>query len=521
MAVERRGTYGALRHVLDYLNFERVRPLPQPTKASGFPAVKVLWFLLGVAGCLWAATLTGIPEKPRAMLAIALPMSVWWITEALPISITALLPLVALPVLGLATPREAAAPYADPNVFLFIGGFILASCLQKWGLHKRLALLILLRFGGSARSILLVCMGVTAFLSMWASNTATVLMMYPIALALVDSGSSEDEAARHNFTTSLLLGIAYAASMGGTATLIGTPPNIVFAAVVRRLDIGVREVPFLHWMGVGLPLALVMLAVTYLLLTRVLYRFDANLFRTDTARLRSDLAALGPLSRAEAYIAIAFTATALLWITRKDIDLGLLAVPGWSRLFAHGALIHDGMVAIAVSILLFIIPVDRRQGIFLMDREWFRGIPWDIVMLFGGGFALAQGFQSSGLSEFLGEQLDFLGAMPVLPMMVVIALFITIITNLTSNTATTTVMLPILAATALATQTPPLLLMLPATFAASAAFMLPVGTPPNAIIFGSGRITIPEMMRAGFLLTLLSAPIIAVMCWWLGPLMLG
>jgi sodium-dependent dicarboxylate transporter 2/3/5 len=309
--------------------------------------------------------------------------------------------------------------------------------------------------------------------------------------------------------------------MGGMGTLIGTPPNIVFAAVVRRMDIGVKDVPFLNWMGVGVPLAAIMLVVIYLVLSRVLYRFDDKVFQTDTQHLRDELMALGPMSRGEVYIAIAFTGTALLWITRQDIELGAFTLPGWSHLLPFGANIHDGTVAIAVSILLFILPVDRKKGIFLMDREWFHSIPWDIVMLFGGGFALAQGFQNSGLSTFLGEQLQFLGDLPVLPMMILITLFMTLITNLTSNTATTTVMLPILASTALATQSPPMLLMLPATFAASAAFMLPVGTPPNAIIFGSGRITIPQMMRAGFLITLISAPIIALVSWWLGPIMLG
>lgn len=521
MPIERRSGYRAMRHLLDYLNFERVRPQPlAPPKPSGFPVVKVLWFAVGLVACWWAFQLQAIPPRPRAMLAIALPMSLWWITEALPISITALLPLVLLPLFGLASPREAAAPYADPNVFLFIGGFILASCLQKWNLHRRLALLILLRLGDSPRRILLACMGVTAFLSMWASNTATVLMMYPIALALVDSGSSESADQRRSFTTALLLGIAYAASMGGMGTLIGTPPNIVFAAMVRRLDVGIREVPFLNWMGVALPLTAVMLVVIYFLLTRVLFRFDAKVFQTDPQHLHDELAALGPLSRGEAYIAIAFTATALLWITRKGLDFGAFRVPGWASLFAHGNLIHDGTVAIAVSMLLFIVPVNRSEGIFLMDRDWYRGIPWDIVMLFGGGFALAQGFQTSGLSEFLGGQLGFLAALPVLPMMIVICAFMTLTTNMTSNTATTTVMLPILAATGQAMGASPLLLMLPATFAASAAFMLPVGTPPNAIIFGSGRITIREMVRAGAVITVVSIPVTAVVAWWLGPLML-
>jgi len=519
---EQRRTHPTYRKILHYLNFERVEPTEvPPPKRTGFPEIKLLYILVGLAGSYWATTLTIMPEPARLMLAIALPMGVWWITEALPISITALLPLVLLPVFGIAKPREAAAPYADPNVFLFIGGFILAACMQKWGLHKRMALLILLKLGSSPKRVLLACMGVTAFLSMWASNTATVLMMFPIALALVDSGTSESEEARKNFTVCLLLGIAYAGSMGGIATLIGTPPNIVFASVARRLDVGIPEVSFLKWMGVGVPLSLIMLVLIYQLLTRLLFRFDAKVFKTDVEQLRQDLTELGPMSAGEKYIAGLFSLTALLWITRKNIVLGTVVIPGWSNLFPAGSYFHDGTVAIAMATLLFIVPVDRKKGIFMMDRDWYKAVPWDIVLLFGGGFALAQGFSKSGLSTFLGEQLTFLSGLPVLVMMLGICLFMTFVTELTSNTATTTVMLPILAATAMATGQQPLLLMLPATFAASAAFMLPVATPPNAIVFGSGRITIPQMVRAGILINIISAPIIAVVTWWLGPIMLG
>ena len=519
---DRRPARRALRSLLNYLDFERIEPATaEAPKSTGLPGIKLVWVALGLLASFWASTLTGMPEQARMMLAIALPMGIWWITEALPISITALLPLVLLPVFGIVKPRAAAAPYADPNVFLFIGGFILAACMQKWGLHRRMALLILLRLGSSPKRILLACMGVTAFLSMWASNTATVLMMFPIALALVDSGTSESEAARKNFTVCLLLGIAYAGSMGGIATLIGTPPNIVFASVSRRLEVGIPEVSFLNWMGVGIPLSLIMLVLIYQILTRILYRFDAKVFKTDVDKLRKDLAELGPMSPGEKYIAGLFSFTALLWITRKNIVLGSVTIPGWSNLLPYGGYIHDGTVAIAMAMILFVVPVDLKRGVFMMDRDWYKSIPWDIVLLFGGGFALAQGFTKSGLSTILGEQLSFLGGLPVLVMMIGICLFMTFVTELTSNTSTTTVMLPILAATATATGQNPLLLMLPATFAASAAFMLPVATPPNAIVFGSGRITIPQMVRAGILINIISAPIIALVTWWLGPIMLG
>ena len=523
MSVERREN-SFIRTIFHYLNFERPQAAEPPPASTGFGGYKLAWIAVGFAGALWIELGSGfesVPGPARHMLAIVAMMGLWWIVEAVPISVTSLVPLVALPLLGIAKPREAAAPYADPNVFLFIGGFVLAACMQRWGLHRRLALWILLLIGGSARRVLLGCMGVTAFLSMWASNTATVLMMFPIALALIDQGQTTSERARQNFTTCLLLGIAYAGSMGGIATLIGTPPNIVFAAMVRRLNVGTGEVSFLAWMGVGLPLSIVMLTLIYFLLSHVLFRFDAETFQTDAEQLRRELQDMGPMSSGERQIAVLFTTTALLWITRQDVELGGLVIPGWSDLLPYGSFIHDGTVAIAMATLTFILPVHLRGGVFLMDREWVKGIPWDIVLLFGGGFALASGFQSSGLSNFLGERLSFLGTLPVLPMMIAVCLFMTFLTELTSNTATTTVMLPILAATATATGQAPILLMLPATFAASAAFMLPVATPPNAIVFGSGRITIAQMARAGVVINIVSAPIIALMSYWLGPIMLG
>ncbi len=521
---EERRTNKSIRAILSYLNFEPPKHIELKPLATAFLGFKMGWFFLGLLS-FFMVTNSGlfeaIPETARNMLGVAVLMAIWWISEAIPISITSLVPLVALPYLGIANAKTVSAPYADPNVFLFIGGFILASCMQRWNLHKRIALLILLKVGAAPKRILLGCMGVTAFLSMWASNTATVLMMYPIALALIDSGQSPSQKDRDNFSVCLLLAIAYAGSMGGTGTLIGTPPNIVFASMVRQLDVGIEEVSFLNWMGIGVPFMLVMLVLIYFLLTRVLFHFDAKSFTTDTEMLLKEKADLGPMTTAEKQIAFAFTSTALLWMTRKNIILGSLIIPGWSNLFEYGKYFHDGTVAIAVSILLFVIPVNRKEGIFLMDRDWFKSIPWDIVLLFGGGFALAKGFLSSGLSTFLGDQLGFVGAFHPLLVMLVISLFMTFITELTSNTATTTVMLPILAATATAAGHLPILYLLPATLAASAAFMLPVATPPNAIVFGSGRVTIPQMARSGLFLNLLSAPVIVAICYWLGPKVLG
>lgn len=486
--------------------------------------LKWIWFGAGLlfAGLVMkGAWFDAMPPQARAMASIAVLMAIWWITEAIPIAITSLVPLVALPVLGIVNPRAAAAPYADPNVFLFLGGFILAACMQRWNLHKRIALEIVYFIGGSQRRIIIGCMGATAFLSMWASNTATVMMMMPIALALVEGRPEESTEDKGRFATALFICIAYAGSMGGVGTLIGTPPNIVFSAMVRRLDTGIVEVSFLQWMAIGIPMMAIMLPIIYVMVVEVVFRLERKTAPTDRKALADELKALGPISPGEWYIGTAFTLTALLWIFRKDINLGEIIVPGWSVLFAHGKWIHDGTVAIFMAMLLFILPVNWKKGLFLMDRTWFKDIPWNIVLLFGGGFSLAQGFQKSGLSQYLGENMSFLGTLPPFLVMLAIALFMTFLTELTSNTATTTALLPILAASAQAAGYSPLLYMLPATLAASCAFMLPVGTPPNAIVFASGKVSISQMARTGLMINLISAPVIALLSWWLAPRVLG
>jgi len=497
-------------------------------------AKRAILFALGLGAGLWLGLGPGLAEMPpqaRAMAAVAAPMAIWWITEAIPIAATALVPLVALPLLGIASPREAAAPYADPNVFLFIGGFIFAVCMERWNLHRRIALTILGWVGASPRRILLGFMGATAFLSMWTSNTATTLMMLPIAMAVVQGrgrhaagevpGGAADSAAQARFATCLFLIVAYSASVGGIGTLIGTPPNIVFASMVKRMEAGMPEITFVRWMAIGLPVVVVMLPLVYLILTRVVFPIGAETSLADPGTLERQRQELGPITPAERRIAAVFAVTALLWIFREDIVLGTVTVPGWSGLLAHGKSIHDGTVAVAMALLLFIIPAGRIGGPALMGEDWYRGIPWHIVVLFGGGFALAQGFQSSGLSEQLGARLSFLSGLPPYPMLLAICLFMTFLTELTSNTATTTAMLPILAATAVAGGQPPLLYMLPAAISASCAFMLPVATPPNAIVFGSGHVTVPQMARAGLLINLTSAPLIAWLVWWLAPKVFG
>jgi sodium-dependent dicarboxylate transporter 2/3/5 len=393
--------------------------------------------------------------------------------------------------------------------------------MERWNLHRRVALAILSKVGAAPHGLMIGCMGITAFLSMWISNTATTLMMFPIALALVSAGLGEDNPARQKFAIALFLGIAYSASAGGIATLVGTPPNIVFAGVASELDTVSIDITFARWVGVGLPVTFVLLPIIYLVLTKLVYRFDSTAFSTDPGYIHDARTALGRMSFAEKAIATIFTTTALLWIFRKNIEIGDFVLPGWSNLFPFGDKLHDSTVAVAMALLTFIIPSGRAKGEFLMDKDWYKYVRLDILFLVGGGFSLAHGFQNSGLSEYLGQQLVILEGLPPALMMIALCLFVTFLTELTSNTATTTVLMPILAATAVAMEESPLMLMIPATVAASCAFMLPVATGPNAIAYASGKITIAQMVRAGLVLNLITAPIIGLMVWWLAPRMFG
>ncbi|MDH4224755.1 MAG: SLC13 family permease [Deltaproteobacteria bacterium] len=463
--------------------------------------------------------LGGMADPARKMAAVALLMAVWWVFEVIPIGATALIPLVALPMLGLSNPKDAAAPYGDPNVFLFVGGFMLSAAMQKWGLHKRLALNVLVRVGTTPDRVILGVMGVTAFLSMWASNTATVLMMYPIVMAMVETGKSDSEESRGRFVVALLLATAYGASIGGVATLIGTPPNIVLASMAGRL--AQTEVDFAQWLPLGLSYTVICLPLAYWLLTRVLFKTGPGSFHADANALKLARMSLGPITLAERRVGLVFGATACLWVFRRDIPLGVFTLPGWESLLFVGRELHDGTVAVAMALLLFVIPSGAEPGGRLLDRNWHKAIPWDIAILFGGGFALAQGFMSSGLSFYLGDHLRILGGLPLWLLVLSICLMTTFLTELTSNTATATVLLPILAATAAGLGVHPLVLMLPATLAASAAFMLPVATPPNAIIFASRQITITQMARAGLWLNLATAPVITLLTLTLGPLLMG
>jgi sodium-dependent dicarboxylate transporter 2/3/5 len=412
-----------------------------------------------------------------------------------------------------------------PNIFLFIGGFFIAMAMQRWELHKRIALYIIKFLGTSPARLIFGFMVATAFLSMWISNTATTMMMFPIGLAVILHAETMIKKARldiptergtFNFGTALMLGIAYAASIGGVGTLVGTPPNIVFAGMVRSLFPKAAEIGFLDWFKIGLPFVVIFLPVTWLYLTKVILRPRLKEIPGEKTIIEEDLSMLGRMSRGEVMTLTVFVFVALAWIFRKNIDMGFITIPGWSNVLGLEKYVHDSTVAICGALLLFVLPVNFKKHEFVLNWEWAVKIPWGIILLFGGGFALAAGFQNSGLAKWIGERLAFLGGIQPIFMIASICLLLTFLTEVTSNTATTTMMMPVLGSMAVAMSMHPFLLMIPAAMSASCAFMLPVATPPNAIIFGSGYLRIPEMAKVGFFLNLIGAVIITLLVYFLG-----
>lgn len=430
--------------------------------------------------------------------AVALLMAVWWMTEAIPIPATALLPLGLFPLLGVLSPADASEPYANEVIFLFMGGFLLAVTMEKWGLHKRIALAIVASVGTSPNRLVLGFMLASAFLSMWISNTATAAMMLPIAIAIGEMFRPPESKEPYEFGIALMLGVAYASSIGGVATLIGTPPNAVLAGAASELL--AREIGFLQWMAVGLPVAAVMLPAAWLLLTRILFP-TGNLVGNATAIIDGERAALGHPSRGEKIVGTVFVLTALAWILRTEKAFGEVTLPGLAS-FVPG--LADSTIAMLAAASLFLIPVDWRRGEFALDWKTALRIPWEVLVLFGGGLSLARAMEQSGLAAWIGGAVGGLGAVPLVVVVVAVTTVIVFLTEVTSNTATATMAMPVMAGVASGLAADPLVLMTAAALGASMAFMLPVATPPNAIVFASGYLRIPQMVRAGFWLNWIS-----------------
>jgi sodium-dependent dicarboxylate transporter 2/3/5 len=446
-----------------------------------------------------------------AMAATALLMAIWWLTEAIPLAATALVPLVLFPALRILPSREVAAAYGDHVIFLFLGGFLIALAVEESGLHRRVALATVAALGDNPRRVVLGFMAATAGLSMWISNTAATMLMLPIAVSVLGQTDQiegeKPQESEEGFGVALLLGIAYAASIGGVATLIGTPPNIAFKAQFEQQFVTRPPVTFFQWMVLALPLALLFLVIAWLLLTRWVFRLSSARLSQSRSIATEQLRSLGRMTKAERRVAVIFVVTALMWILREPV-----AGVGWSPLLGYEkGTVTDGTVAILMAILCFMIPSGTTPGRPLLLWTAARRVPWGLLLLFGGGLALAAGLTETGLDVYLGERMAVvLAAIPQLGQMAAVAFGMTWLTEMTSNTASVNMICPILAGTAKQLGCSPLLLMLPATLAASCAFMLPVATPPNAIVYGSGRLRIADMIKAGFWLNLIGVILVVL-----------
>jgi sodium-dependent dicarboxylate transporter 2/3/5 len=470
------------------------------------PALAILLYLVLPTGD------GGLSQGGRATVAIGALMAVWWVTEALPLAATALLPLALFPVSGVLPMEDAAAPYANDLIFLFMGGFMLALAMQRWGLHRRIALQTIKAVGTTPVRMIGGFMVATAGLSMWVSNTATTVMMLPIGLAVlklvfdrVEGQPTDDDAitgsGAPNFATGLMVGIAYAASIGSLATIIGTPPNTFLIGYLQdNHDISIG---FGQWFVFGLPLAAVFLVIAWIVITRILYPPRMDEIPGGRELISDELAEMGPMSRGEKVVLSVFVVTAVLWILRSLV---------LEDLFAGTTLegIDDAAIGIGAAIVLFAWPIDAEHGVFALDWQTAKELPWGILLLFGGGLSLAAAVSETGVDTFIGEQVQALGGLPTVVLIFAVVLIVIFLTELTSNTATTAAVVPILGGVATGLGYGPMVLVVPAALAATCAFMLPVATPPNAIVFGSGHITIQQMARIGIILNLIGLVLITI-----------
>lgn len=472
------------------------------TKGAILIAAPLLFILLQLIG-----RPASMPESAFDVLCVTLWMALWWITEVIPIAATALLPIVLFPLTGALDLSTTTAAFGHKYVFLYLGGFILAVAIEKWNLHRRIALSIINLIGTNIKFIILGFMVATAFLSMWISNTATSVMMLPIGTAIISQLQNNPETRENEnsiFGKALMLSIAYSASIGGIATLIGTPPNLVFAGIAEELY-GI-EISFLQWAKIGIPVSLLMLFICWKYLTSFAFNFKNQEFPGGRQEIKRLLKSLGKITRQEKTVLIIFGITAFCWITRSFLLQPMLPF------------IDDTIIAISAAICMFIIPANKK-GERILNWEEAVKIPWGIILLFGGGMALAKGFGETGLAEWIGTQLVNLQNLPLFLLIFVLITAVNFLTEVTSNLATTAMLLPILAPMAMALGLHPFLLLVSATLAASCAFMLPVATPPNAVVFGSGHLRIPDMIRTGIWMNILSIIVLSILVYYLLPVL--
>jgi sodium-dependent dicarboxylate transporter 2/3/5 len=457
----------------------------------------------------------GMTNEARAVMAITAWIAIWWVTEAIPIPVTSLLPIILFPLTGALDIVKTTSSYGHKMIFLYMGGFIIALAIEKWNLHKRIALQTIYLVGKNTDRIILGFMLATWLLSMWISNTATTMMMLPIAVAVAKQmggvgKEDQDLVGKEKLSTSfglpLMLGIAYAASIGGITTLIGTPTNAMLSAVVK--DLFDQEIDFAKWMSISLPISIVLLAICWIYLVKIVFPVKSSGNSDGYEEIKKELKSLGPLTSDEVKVIVIFLITAVSWITRSFLLKRFIPF------------IDDTIIALFGTILLFLIP-SSKKGERLMNWETARKLPWGILILFGGGLALASGFQSSGLAEWLGGSLKNLENVSFIILLFALSAMVNFLTEVTSNVATASILLPILASLAVVMGIHPYALMIAATLSASCAFMLPVATPPNAVVFSTGYIKISQMVRAGFFLNIISIIVIVISLWFLLPLIWG
>ena len=450
-----------------------------------------------------------LSEEGLAILASTLWVAIWWVTEAVPIYVTALIPIILFPLSGGLELKQTTSAYGHKFVFLFVGGFILAIAIEKWRLHKRIALNIINIVGTKKSNIILGFMIATAFLSMWISNTATAVMIMPVGLAIISQLKDNPNTLENEntiFGKTLMLAIAYSASIGGMATLIGTPPNLVLAGVIKTsYDI---EINFLQWMSFGLPISLLLLFICWKYLTSIAYKFKDENFKSGLEEINDQIKNLGKFSYEEKSVLIVFIATALAWITQSFIIKKFISE------------IDDTIIAIIAAVVLFILP-DKSGDNKLLSWSDAVKLPWGILLLFGGGMALAKGFDSSGLAVWIGNQMNFFSDIPLIILLLVLIAMVNFLTEITSNLATTAMLLPVLVALANTIDINAYYLLVGATVAASCAFMLPVATPPNAVVFGSKILNIDDMIKKGFWMNIISIFILTAAVYWILPLIWG
>ena len=472
-------------------------------KKKGFSIGIGLFFIL-----IFLPTPEGLSLDAWRVAAIAVLMAVWWATEAIPVAVTAFLPLALFPLMGITSFEEAAVPYANKNIYLFLGGFILALGIENSGLHKRIALKMIIAVGSSGASLVGGFMLVAALISMWVMNTSTTLMLLPIGLAvctvMADTIPGLSDMQKRNFDTALLLGIAYAATIGGMSTLIGTAPNIVFSSFMQ--DTYGVEISMLNWMMLGVPLAAVLLFGAWYSLTKIVFKINFEASIESRNELQKMLKEMGSLTKDEIRISIIFGLAVFAWISRKllvKID------------FLSG--LTDAGIAIIAAILIFMTPSASRRG-DLLKWEKSKELPWGLLILFGGGLSLAAQISSTGLGIWIGESLIVLSTIPPIFLILAVATLIIFLTEITSNVTTTTTFLPVFGGVAIAIGVLPVSLTIPVCLAASCAFMLPVATPPNAIVYGSNKFTIATMMRAGIALNIIGILVVTIFSYYLAPI---